>query len=553
MSNDPQSKPQSRTDNVVSLNRHEPVANIEQTLATARRLFSLQEYVPCEELVLQVLSLDPHNAKAKALLELTSIKLSKRKLYKKIVEPRISGEPPKVDESAETRTEDASLSSQSPTPSTIHSESLRGGPIEGTEPPGRRTSQKGPLLKSNRSQGSGSRVGDAPPTDTVRERTINALVGLLKDKGKTLEWKDVRSPSPPSPQQQEEVGKSDFLSGSLIDLFESVQGKSAESLPGLSTNRKPSTVSLPKFSKTKAPDKQLSHKGSRSEGTETPASSVEIKPEVGLQNEAARKYSEPKAQRSLSQLELKSEHVKTATPPTGGQPEALLEHANLTPGVTINAPQAKTEKAPPPLAPQVSGVVDTGSQDRIPSKVADLQGLRFFDQIFTPSKPDYKQLMEKKLEERSEEIKNSEIKTVSIAQIKKYLYQEQYELCSREVERIRVLFPQNAEIQAFVENTSKRLTELQRIKAFEARAKDLMFSAVTFYQEGKLTEALIAVKEVLRVNPDHRQAREFIDFVERRMKKKKKEIAVVAVRYCHNCGTTVDSVSVFCFHCGKQL
>jgi hypothetical protein len=519
MSNDPQNKLQSRPDNIVSLSRHELVANIEQTLTTARRLFSLQEYLPCEELVLQVLSLDPHNAKAKALLELTSIKLSKRKLYRKIVEPRVSGELPKAHQPNEAKTEDATLISQNPVPGEITSDA-QGGPIQKNESPGRRLSQKGSLPKSERLQDSGARKGDAPPPDTMRERTINALVDLLKDKGKPVEeWKGAHNPtqassesstenSPPallsstgtpSPLQRDKAGKTDFLSGSLTDLFESAQGKS---------------------------------------------DGLEVKPEVGHQNEAIRKSAGLKVQKSLPQPES-----NTATPPTAGHSGTVMEHVGLA--QRDIAPRSKAETSPAPVTPHVG---DTGSKDRIPTKVVQLPGVRFFDQILTPSKPDYKQLMEKKLEERSEEIKNSEIKTVSIAQIKKYLYQEQYELCSQELERIRVLFPKNAEIQAFVENTSKRLTELQRIKAFEDRAKDLMLSAVAFYQEGKLTEALIAVREVLRVNPDQRQAREFIDFVERRMsKEKKKEIHLYAVRYCQNCGTTVDSVSAFCFHCGKRL
>ena len=60
----------------------------ERKLVAARRLFSLHEYRLCEQAVQEVLAIDAHNSKAKALLELTSIKLSKRKLYKKMVDPQ---------------------------------------------------------------------------------------------------------------------------------------------------------------------------------------------------------------------------------------------------------------------------------------------------------------------------------------------------------------------------------------------------------------------------------------------------------------------------------
>ena len=81
-----------------------------------------------------------------------------------------------------------------------------------------------------------------------------------------------------------------------------------------------------------------------------------------------------------------------------------------------------------------------------------------------------------------------------------------------------------------------------------------MATAVTFYQEGKLEEALIAAGEVLRVIPNHVQAREFVSFVERRhSKEKKKGVSIENVRYCKACGTTVDAISQFCYHCGKRL
>jgi len=127
-------------------------------------------------------------------------------------------------------------------------------------------------------------------------------------------------------------------------------------------------------------------------------------------------------------------------------------------------------------------------------------------------------------------------------------------LCARDLARIRELFPQNSEIQAFVENTSKRLVELQRIKKFEVQARDLMASAVVLYQEGKREEALVAVREILRVNPNHVQAREFVSFVERHQGKgRKKQPTIQKVRACRSCGSEVDAVSQFCYHCGKKL
>lgn len=162
--------------------------------------------------------------------------------------------------------------------------------------------------------------------------------------------------------------------------------------------------------------------------------------------------------------------------------------------------------------------------------------------------------VERKIEQRSTELKNSETQAGAIAQIKKYLYQEEYDLCARDLATIRELFPQNLEIQAFVENTSKRLVELQRIKKFDVQARDLMASAVAFYQEGKREEALIAVREILRVNPNHVQAREFVSFVERHQgKARSKQPTIQKVRACRSCGSEVDAVSQFCYHCGKRL
>jgi len=203
--------------------------------------------------------------------------------------------------------------------------------------------------------------------------------------------------------------------------------------------------------------------------------------------------------------------------------------------------------APPPAPPAKPTSPPTPS-------IIQLPGIHIFDQITAPSLLGYQKEVELKIEQGSEELKNSESQAGAIAQIKKYLYQEEYDLCARDLARIRDLFPQNPEIQAFVENTSKRLVELQRIKKFEVQARDLMASAVAFYQKGNREEALIAVREILRVNPNHVQAREFVSFVERHQEKgRKKQPSIQKVRACRSCGSEVDAVSQFCYHCGKRL
>ena len=214
----------------------------------------------------------------------------------------------------------------------------------------------------------------------------------------------------------------------------------------------------------------------------------------------------------------------------------------------------ETLKSPPVTPPVRSDCPPAAPPSPPVPRVIQLPDIRIFDQITEPRPLGYQKEVERKIEQRSEELKNSEIQAGAIAQIKKYLYQEEYDLCARDLARIRDLFPQNSEIQAFVENTSKRLVELQRIKKFEVQARDLMASAVAFYQEGKREEALIAVREILRVNPNHVQAREFVSFVERHQgKDRKKQPTIQKVRACRSCGSEVDAVSQFCYHCGKRL
>src|SRR5262249_51516716 len=87
------SEQQNKVENVVELRRAEFVASIERKLAEARRLFSLRDYASCADLVQEVLTADPQNSKAKALLNLSAKKLSKQKLYKKIAEEPTSPSP----------------------------------------------------------------------------------------------------------------------------------------------------------------------------------------------------------------------------------------------------------------------------------------------------------------------------------------------------------------------------------------------------------------------------------------------------------------------------
>jgi hypothetical protein len=229
------------------------------------------------------------------------------------------------------------------------------------------------------------------------------------------------------------------------------------------------------------------------------------------------------------------------------------EVSSPIPPLLPQLPTAIKETVKQPLSSSPASAPPSEPSPTTP-RVVQPTDIRIFDQITAPRPLEYQKEVERNIERRSEEIKNSGLQAGAVAQIKKYLYQEEYDLCARDLAKIRDLFPQNPEIQAFVENTSKRLVELQRIKKFEVQAKDLMASAVAFYQEGKREEALIAVREILRVNPNHVQAREFVSFVERHQgKDKKKQPTIQKVRACRSCGSEVDAVSQFCCNCGKRL
>jgi len=546
MPSDPQNKAERPDNNVVALHRAEFVASIDKKLSEARRFFSLHDYASCAELVQQVLAADPQNSRAKALLELSSIKLSKRRLYKKIADPDTLSSLPGPDFSATLSTPS---SATGPTDLQRHLENSRttADPAESIspsvviEPPQRRRRRTFPESSPELSQ------------DSMRERTILALVDLLKNKESTVQdWKESYPGSTPSPTSkspsvpQPEPGtlaatdgqstsvpsvrssqpgspplpaskhpcppalkaNRDFLAGSLDDLFETEPAKPAAPPPVA-----PMSVTTQKDVATTA--------------------ALSSPPDQSAEKTKVPQETRPVAQTPSSKL-----------PETSPPPPPLVSRPSVTNKETLKSPLVTPPVGPRPAAPQSPPVPN----------VVQLPDIRIFDQITEPRPLGYQKEVGRKIEQRSEELKNSEIQTGAIAQIKKYLYQEEYDLCARDLARIRDLFPQNSEIQAFVENTSKRLVELQRIKKFEVQARDLMASAVALYQEGKREEALVAVREILRVNPNHVQAREFVSFVERHQgKDRKKQPAIQKVRACRSCGSEVDAVSQFCYHCGKKL
>jgi len=179
MPSDSQNKAEKPESNVVALHRAEFVASIEKKLSEARRFFSLRDYGACEELVQEVLAADPQNSKAKALLDLSAIKLSKRKLYKKIADvpssaPRLadgkdtSVTTPVRAAASDPRPADETSARPEPPPSL----SLSRGTTDQPNP--RRHRSRTPDLTAGL------------PQDSMRERTISALVDLLKNKEATV-------------------------------------------------------------------------------------------------------------------------------------------------------------------------------------------------------------------------------------------------------------------------------------------------------------------------------------------------------------------------------
>jgi hypothetical protein len=79
-----------RKDKVVPLRRHAAVAEIEERLSEARRLFSLHDYRACDKVAREILRRDPQNSKAKALLDLVALKFTNAKHTLRTGVPRAS-------------------------------------------------------------------------------------------------------------------------------------------------------------------------------------------------------------------------------------------------------------------------------------------------------------------------------------------------------------------------------------------------------------------------------------------------------------------------------
>ena len=539
MPSDPQNKADRPDNNVVSLHRAEFVASIEKKLSEARRFFSLHDYASCAGLVHEVLAADPQNSKAKALLELSSIKLSKRKLYKKIADPDSPGSDL-----------GATLSTSPP----AHNPRDPQQDLEGSKP---NADPAKPI--------SSSVVIDPPPhrrrptftesspglsQDSMRERTISALVDLLKNKESTVQdWKGSSQTSTLSPTStsrsvsQREPGTLAATDGQFTS---GPPGGSPQPLPASKHPRPPALQANRDFLPGSLDD--LFETEPAQPATPPPVALTSVMSQKDVATTAALKNSSP--DKSAEKTKVSQE-----THPDGRTASSKPPEVNPAPPPLVPRPPVTTKDTPksPSIAPPAERGPTAPQPPPVPH-VVQLPDIRIFDQITEPRPLGRQKEVERKIEQRSDEVRNSEIQAGAIAQIKKYLYQEEYDLCARDLARIRDLFPQNSEIQAFVENTSKRLVELQRIKKFELQARDLMASAVALYQEGKREEALVAVREILRVNPNHVQAREFVSFVERHQgKSRKKPPTLQKVRACRSCGSEVDAVSQFCYHCGKKL
>ena len=528
MGDDSQNNKRSSAERAASISRRDFVADTERKLSQARRLFSLGDFLACEALLRQILETDRLNTKAKALSELTAIKLHRRKLYKKLVDPRSSRTSPSPSDSTQTAEERIEPNLSPETQS--HPTGAEGAKSFAFH------SDESSDLTGDSEQAPPSAGMAAPKTDTMRERTIAALVQLFNEKEKKVE--DWRAPKfNAAPVEIPEAV--DAGSEASTDLAKEDAGSSADPWRSLASSQGGQELEKD----PKAPSQIDTGLGDESAATKQQQDSHAL---------AAKPLAQSTIPLPSPQIVEEIQQLKHESP---DQTETDMLRG-MGPGLN-KAPLAE-EKAKRPQSTGTSpGTVPHFQEGREPevnpAKVIQLPKVSPFEQITSPRKVD-KRLVERKLEERSEELKNSEIKTVSIAQIKKYLYREEYELCARELESIRKRFPENGEIQAFVENTSKRLSELQRAKGFEVLAKELMLSASFHYQEGKLPEALIATKEVLRVIPQHQQARQFAEMVQKRIEKeKRKALRVSKVRYCWACGVAVDFISHYCHHCGHRL
>ena len=71
-------------------------------------------------------------------------------------------------------------------------------------------------------------------------------------------------------------------------------------------------------------------------------------------------------------------------------------------------------------------------------------------------------------------------------------------------------------------NSPKRWGEINPVRTPESRAEDYMASAVSYYYERRLPEALAAAREALHLVSGHKDAREFVNFIQKRLHERKK-------------------------------
>jgi tetratricopeptide (TPR) repeat protein len=71
-------------------------------------------------------------------------------------------------------------------------------------------------------------------------------------------------------------------------------------------------------------------------------------------------------------------------------------------------------------------------------------------------------------------------------------------------------------------NSAEVWGEMSPLRTPESRAEDYMASAVSYYHERRLPEALATAREALRLRPGHQDASEFVGFVQKRLKEGKR-------------------------------
>src|SRR5262245_15437016 len=436
MSSDPQNRPDS---NVVALHRAEFVASLEKKLADARRFFSLHDYASCAELVQEVLAADPQNSKAKALLDLSSIKLSKRKLYQKIADPQpqssLTGSP-ELRKTAEAP--HLSAGSGSPEPKLEPTSAL-------PAPPPAMPLPSSAIIEEPPRQG---RRGGLPepspvPQDSMRERTISALVDLLQSKGATLQdWKDDRQsrtakptatlplsssetvapialPSEPVPSGKPRPpvlsANRDFLPGSLNDLFDP-EPEEPTPLPRVEPQPPAAPASAALQQEASAPVALSSPPGRGAPNPHsirleepTPLPPVEPQPPVPVSVAPQQEAPAPVALSSRLDRGVPNPNSILLVPPaeSHGQPKAGVQVP-----ASLPLPPTRTEELAKPRPDSAAGA-PLMPASAPPNMVPPLD-IRIFDQITPPRPVGHHEEVERKIEQRSEETKNLEIQSVAI-------------------------------------------------------------------------------------------------------------------------------------------